>query len=324
MSQTEKRKLVEHLYRRGVRNVRKLTELTDLRKSAVYDVLKRIRNGIGMEHRPVSGRPCKIHGNDLNALVNLGRQNPRLGFRKIASRFTNQRGLQVCPETVRNSLKKQGYVSRKPKKVPAMTPAQMQRRLDFCQRFQQDNFDNVLISDESCFQLGGNRLQILSRERCTVQISKFPTKVMVWGAISQRGATPLCIVDGTVNSIKYCNILNGFLLQTAHTLFPDGWRFQQDNARCHTSAYTTGWIQDQQIETVPWPAASPDLSPIENIWGLMKIEVERMAPRNRDDLKAAILSAWDTVTWKYSPDLISGIQARLRKCVQLNGRCISK
>jgi len=45
---------------------------------------------------------------------------------------------------------------------------------------------------------------------------------MVWVAISQRGATPLCIVDGTVNSPKYCGILSGFLLETAYVLYREG------------------------------------------------------------------------------------------------------
>ena len=313
MSQVEKRKKVEFLYRKGVRDVKKLVQLTELGKSAVYETIKRIKNGADMRHRPVSGRPRKIRGNNLNALVNLGRQNPRLGFRKLANRFGNTRRIKVCPETVRMSLKRQGYIARKPKKIPAMTPLQRQRRIDFCQRFREDNFRNVFISDESCFQLGSNQLKILSRENVTVQISKFPTKIMVWGAISQRGATPLCIVDSTVNSAKYCDILNGFLLETAHALYPDRWRFQQDNATCHTSAYTQAWMHEHQLATIPWPAASPDLSPIENIWGLMKIEVERAAPRNKPDLIRSVLQAWTTITEHYGGDLVAGVPARLVK-----------
>lgn len=324
MSQVKKREMVEYLYRKGVRNVKKLVQLTELGKSAVYETIKRIKNGTDMKHGPVSGRPRKIRENNLNALVALGRQNPRLGFRKLANRFGSQRKLKVCPETVRMSLKRQGYISRKPKKIPAITPLQRQRRMDFCQRFQEDNFNNVFISDESCFQLGGNHLKILSKENVTVQVSKFPTKIMVWGAISQRGATPLCIVDGTVNSAKYCDILNGFLLETAHVLYPEGWRFQQDNARCHTSAYTQAWMQEHHLATIPWPAASPDLSPIENIWGLMKIEVERAAPRNKQDLIRSVLQAWTTATEHYGVDLVSGVPGRLVKCLELNGGCISK
>lgn len=51
---------------------------------------------------------------------------------------------------------------------------------------------------------------------------------MVWVAISQSGAMAFCIVNGTVYSVKYCDILNGFLLETAHGLFPNGRSLQQD------------------------------------------------------------------------------------------------
>jgi len=106
MSQVEKRKQVEYLYKKGVQNVKKLVQLTDLRKNAVYETIKRIKNGTGLNHRTSSGRPRRIQKNNLNALVALGRENPRLGFRKLANRLGNQRGIKVCPETVRISLKR--------------------------------------------------------------------------------------------------------------------------------------------------------------------------------------------------------------------------
>lgn len=213
---------------------------------------------------------------------------------------------------------------RAPRKIPAITQEQIQRRLDFCARFQDDTFEDVFITDEACFQLGDNRLRILSRGRPTVQKSKFPAKIMVWGGISQRGATQLCIIQGTVDSVRYCTILNEYLVQTANVMYPEGWRLQQDNARCHTSRYTRTWLEEMQIATIPWPAASPDLSPIENIWGLMKIEVERAAPRTRPELVEAVSEAWQVVTERYAPDLLAGIPGRINKCLRLNGLCISK
>ncbi|KAI4471339.1 15-hydroxyprostaglandin dehydrogenase [nad(+)] [Holotrichia oblita] len=83
------------------------------------------------------------------------------------------------------------------------------------------DLENVFISDESCFQRGGNRLQILSREHPNIRISKFPVKVMDCGARSRR-MSPFCIVQGNVDSSNYCNILNGYL-------------FEIDNARRHSS-----------------------------------------------------------------------------------------
>lgn len=324
MTQVAKRRLVQQLYENGIREVQEFVRLTGLGKSTVYNVLYRIRNGIGMEHAQVSGRPRKIRGPDLMALLQLGRRNPRLGFRKLAKRFSRQRGIPVACETIRQAYMRSGYRARKPRKIPAVTEEQIRRRLQFCENFRNDNFENVFITDEACFQLGDNRLRILSRDRPTVQTSKFPTKIMVWGGISLRGATELSIIAGTVDSARYCTILNEYLVQTANTLYPEGWRLQQDNARCHTSRYTRTWLEDNRIETIPWPAVSPDLSPIENIWGLMKIEVERKAPRTRHELVAAVLEAWQLVTETYASNLLLGIPDRLHKCLRLHGLCISK
>lgn len=44
--------------------------------------------------------------------------------------------------------------------------------------------------------------------------------------------------------------------------------FQQDNAPIHTAVSTKKWFQDFGIELLPWPALTPDLNPIENLWGI--------------------------------------------------------
>lgn len=71
--------------------------------------------------------------------------------------------------------------------------------------------------------------------------------------------------------------LDDHLLLTAPTLYPDAMD-GNSNSTTQDAIRLQAWLQEHQIETIPWPTASPDLSPIENIWGLMKIEVEQMAP----------------------------------------------
>ena len=41
--------------------------------------------------------------------------------------------------------------------------------------------------------------------------------------------------------------------------------FQQDNPRPHTAKLTQTWLKSKRVLILEWPAASPDLSPIENI-----------------------------------------------------------
>lgn len=49
--------------------------------------------------------------------------------------------------------------------------------------------------------------------------------------------------------------------------------FQQDNAPCHTTREVYDFFDKKGIKTLDWPSQSPDLSPIENVWGLIKQEI---------------------------------------------------
>ena len=59
------------------------------------------------------------------------------------------------------------------------------------------------------------------------------------------------------------DILEECLLESADTLYPDGWRLQLDNAPTHTARQTQRWLQDNGVTVLDWPANSVDLAPIE-------------------------------------------------------------
>ncbi|GFX27711.1 transposable element Tcb1 transposase [Trichonephila clavipes] len=65
-------------------------------------------------------------------------------------------------------------------------------------------------------------------------------------------------------------------------VFPqDDGIFQQDNARCHTAASVRAWFEEHQDEftVLPWPANSPELNPIENLWDHLDRVVRAMDPQ---------------------------------------------
>ncbi|KAK6024069.1 hypothetical protein OSTOST_10128, partial [Ostertagia ostertagi] len=52
----------------------------------------------------------------------------------------------------------------------------------------------------------------------------------------------------------------------------------RDNAPPHTSRYTASKLKEWNVETVSWPPESPDLNPIEIVWGTMKNFVRSLTP----------------------------------------------
>ncbi len=159
----------------------------------------------------------------------------------------------------------------------------------------------VLFSGESkvCI-LFGNQGPGVWRKRgeaqnpCWLKSSvKFPQSVMIWAAMSSAGVGPLCFLKSTVNAAIYQDFLEHFILPPADKLYGDAdFIFQQDLAPAHTAKGTKSWFNDHGVTLLDWPANSPDLNFIENLWVIVKRKMRDTRPNNADDLKAAIRATW--------------------------------
>ena len=71
---------------------------------------------------------------------------------------------------------------------------------------------------------------------------------MVWACFSQSGLGMIHFVEGMMDSKKYINVLENFMLPSAGKLFDGAYIFQDDNARCHRSKLVNDWIDSKNIE----------------------------------------------------------------------------
>ena len=101
------------------------------------------------------------------------------------------------------------------------------------------------------------------------------SSVMVWGA-SVPTAWVICIYV-KVPLMRRLGILERHAhMPLRQWLFPGTpCLFQQDKSRPRSARVTTAWLHRHEVCMLDWPACSPDLSPIENVWCRMKRRIRQ-------------------------------------------------
>ncbi len=90
-------------------------------------------------------------------------------------------------------------------------------------------------------------------------------------------------------------------------------RMQDMGFSCRT------WFKDYGIPVLNWPANSPDLNPIENLWGIVKRKMRYARPNNAEELKATIRATWALITPEQCHRLIDSMPRRIAAVIQAKG-----
>lgn len=120
---------------------------------------------------------------------------------------------------------------------------------------------------------------------------------MVWAAFSAGGKANIAFTSSCMNSAEYIKVFKNNLLPFIRRNRRVKFCFQQDNAPIHSSNETKQWLTRNKINSMDWPACSPDLNPVENIWSFIvrKIYAQNKQYATVNELKNAITKAWDAI-----------------------------
>uniref|UniRef100_A0AAY5L2M0 Tc1-like transposase DDE domain-containing protein n=1 Tax=Esox lucius TaxID=8010 RepID=A0AAY5L2M0_ESOLU len=188
-------------------------------------------------------------------------------------------------------------------------------------------WENVLWSDETKVELFGHiSKRYVWRKNDTAHHPKntIPTvkhsggSILLWGCFSSAGTGALVKVEGTMNISKYQAILAQNLQASVRKLKMK-FTFQHDNDPKHTSNSTKAWLHQKMINILEWPSQSPDLNPIEHLWGDLKRAVHRRCPRNLTDLDCFCKEEWANNTMSRCAMLIDSYPKRLSAVIKSKG-----
>ena len=145
---------------------------------------------------------------------------------------------------------------------------------------------------------------------------------MTWAAISIFGRLALVFIEGRMNSNTYLEMLESHLIPFLRKYRRLHFKFQQDNASIHVSSASKQWFIDKKIDLLGWPAKSPDLNIIENVWSILARDVYENS-RQFDtvtQLKIAIEQAWERLSPEKLKKLYDSCHRRMISVIQRSGK----
>jgi len=226
-----------------------------------------------------------------------------------------------------------GLVSRFAVRKPLLTRRHRALRLAFARKYVnkgREFWSKVLFTDETRIAIRSDcnktRLRRKTGERLhfVTPTVKHPPAVMMWGAFAANGVGRVRFLEKneTCNSVWYMKVLNQQVRWSARSLFGNTSDFylQDDGAPCHRSKAVKDFVRQQGWMTLDWPPQSPDLNPIENLWGLLKRRVWSHNFSSTTELKARIIAVWNHgLERELLEKLVFSMSDRLRAVIKARG-----
>ena len=134
-----------------------------------------------------------------------------------------------------------------------------------------------------------------------------------WAGIGFHGRTDIVFIEGRLNARGYLALICEQPQRHGERIAQGNFVFQQDNAAIHTAKVVTANFQDNNIPVLTWPARSPDLNIIENLWACLARAVYSNGRQYSDvaDLKTSLIQKWRELDQDQVKKLFSSSRKRM-------------
>jgi hypothetical protein len=303
-----------------------IAEELSIRRQTVATILRR---------EAQTGDPkAQIKGNKRKTKSARSLRTPaeikRLQDASVASPFKTPRVLKAelklrCSlATIKRRLREAHLGGRRSAIKAFLTPEAKEVRLAFARRHKKTNWRRVMFTDEVNIITSAHGMDWVRRPPNTRYDPKYirevnrqgRCKLNVWGAITSTQMLDLVVIEGTLNMNNYLSeiLIPNVLPYKQHH---DNMIFQQDGAGPHRANIVRDWLAENNIEKLQWPASSPDLNPIENLWNMLKEEIgplNHIGPNQKEELVKVVKDAWERLRRK--PRILTKLYGSMKRRIQ--------
>ncbi|UYV65665.1 hypothetical protein LAZ67_3005028 [Cordylochernes scorpioides] len=236
---------------------------------------------------------------------------PQATCTAILQHVQNTLDHSISTRTISRRLVANGLHSCRPIRRLPLTPPNRRQRLEWCRARStwMTEWHRVVFSDESRFCLSSDSRRVRVWRRRGERSNP--------AAIVERPPSPLLRIQGTMTAQRYVDdVLRPVTLPYLQGV-PNAL-YQQDNARPHTARISQQALQDVQM--LPWPPYSPDLSPIEHVWDIIGRRLHALPqPRSEDELWQMVEREWRAIPQDAIRTLIDSLPRRVAACIAVRG-----
>ena len=319
----------ERLFIRKLRESNKtIREIAEIIGCSIHVVSNALKPKKTQENRGAKPKTSKTTDHRIGQ---LSKKDPFLTSRAILKELN----VNVSAKTIQRRLIENNLHGRIARKVPLLTKRHLQRRLQFAKNHDSwrgeisgNKWNNILWSDETKVNLINSDGRVYVRRPINKTFHTKYTKktvkhgggnIMVWGCFSWNGVGPIFWIKERMNATIYIQIMEEVMLPYAEWNVPLKWIFQQDNDPKHTSHKARKWFSDNHVNFMDWPAQSPDLNPIENLWNEVKKKLGNRKFTKDTDLWESFAEAWYSIPVETCRNLIRSMPNRMAEVLKNDG-----